>query len=102
MAIPKFDEIMLAVLPELAKEDVGTIEWKQLEVPLARFFNLTEEEQAAEYESGNGRIFLDRIGWALSYLSIVELIERPKRGFCKITELGCSLVGDNVAIRKHV
>lgn len=101
MAIPKFDEIMIPALRELAKADVGTVEWKQLEAPLARFFNLTEEEQATEYESGNGRIFLDRISWALSYLSIVKLIERPKRGYCKITDLGRSLSGDEQAIRKH-
>ncbi len=102
MAIPKFNEIMPAVLAELAKDNVGTIEWKQLESPLARIFQLTEEEQATEYESGNGRIFLDRIGWALSYLSIVKLIERPKRGYCKISDLGRSFAGNESEIKKYV
>jgi restriction system protein len=102
MAIPKFNEIMPAVLAELAKDNVGTIEWKQLESPLARIFQLTEEEQATEYESGNGRIFLDRISWALSYLSIVKLIERPKRGYCKISDLGRSFAGNESEIKKYV
>ena len=101
MAIPKFDEIMIPALRELAKADVGTIEWKQIEAPLAKFFNLTEEEQATEYESGNGRIFIDRISWALSYLSIIELIERPKRGYCRITDLGRVLAEDEQTFRKH-
>ncbi|MFK5949663.1 MAG: restriction endonuclease [Methylococcales bacterium] len=102
MAIPKFDDILPAALAELAKADIGTVEWKSLEEPLANFFNLTIEEIMTEYESGNGRIFIDRIGWALSYLSIVKLIERPKRGYCKITELGLSLVCDDEAIKKYV
>ena len=88
MAIPKHDELMPSVLSELAKKDVATIAWKDLEEPLAKVFNLTEEEQAAEYESGNGRIFIDRIGWALSYLAIVKLVERPKRGVTSTPDIG--------------
>lgn len=102
MAIPKHYELMPPVLGELAKADVGTIAWKDLEEPLANVLGLTEEELAAEYESGNGRIFLDRIGWALSYLAIVKLVERPKRGYCKITEMGLSLVGNDEAIKAYV
>lgn len=102
MAIPKHDELMPFVLSELAKENVGTISWKELEAPLAKAFKLTEDEQSAEYESGNGRIFIDRIGWALSYLAIVKLVERPKRGYCKISEKGLSLVGDDIAIKSYV
>ncbi len=103
MTIPKHDELMPSVLSELAKKDVGAIAWKDLEEPLAKVFNLTEEEQSAEYESGNGRIFIDRIGWALSYLAIVKLVERPKRGYCKISEMGLlSLVGDDEAIKSFV
>ena len=102
MGIPKYHEIMPAVLAELAKADIGTIRWKELEDPLAKTIGLSEEEQATEYKSGNGRIFLDRISWALTYLSIAKLIERPKRGYCKITEVGLSLVGDEAAIKAHV
>ena len=102
MTIPKHNELMPSILAELAKEEVGIIEWKELEEPMARAFGITEQEQATEYDSGNGRIFLDRIGWALSYLAIVKLIERPKRGYCQITKLGLSLVGDEDAIKKYV
>ncbi|MDH5389130.1 MAG: restriction endonuclease [Gammaproteobacteria bacterium] len=94
MPIPKYHEIIPPVLAQLAKPDIGTIKWKELEVPLAKLMGLSQEELITEYESGNGRIFLDRISWALTYLSIAKLIERPKRGYCKITELGLSLVGD--------
>ena len=102
MAIPKYHEIMPSVLAQLAKAEIGTVKWKELEVPLAKLMGLNEEELIIEYESGNGRIFLDRISWALTYLSIAKLIERPKRGYCKITEMGLSLVGDEDGIKSHV
>ncbi|MDH5232738.1 MAG: restriction endonuclease [Gammaproteobacteria bacterium] len=88
MTIPKYDEIIPYALKELGKPDIGTINWKALESPLAKEFGLTEIELAAEYESGKGRIFVDRIAWALSYLVIAKLVERPKRGFCQITQEG--------------
>jgi len=102
VSVPKYDEIMPAVLAELAKPNIGMLEWKSLEDPLAKYFDLTEEEKNTEYESGNGRVFLDRIGWALSYLAISKLIERPKRGYCEITKVGLSLVGKKDEIKAHV
>ena len=102
MAIPRYDEIMPAILDELSKQGVGTVEWKSLEEPLFSYFNLSDEEKSAEYDSGNGRIFLDRIGWALSYLAISKLVERPKRGYCKITKIGQSFVGDSDGIKEYV
>ncbi len=102
MAIPKYNEIMPRVLDELAKPNIDTIDWKSLEEPIAKVFNLSEEELATEYDTGNGRIFLDRISWALSYLSIAKLIERPKRGHCTITDAGRSLHGNDEAVLSYV
>lgn len=42
---------------------------KELRIPLAKHFSLTEEEMNMWYPSGNGEIFLDRISWALSYFN---------------------------------
>lgn len=102
MDIPKFDEIMPAALSELSKFRDVAVKWKSLEEPLAEHFGLTEEDLSSEYDSGNGRIFLDRIGWALSYLAITKLIERSKRGYCKITETGLSLVGKEKEIKAYI
>lgn len=46
----------------------------------------------AWYPSGNGEIFLDRISWALSYLFIAGLVEKPQRGDYKISEKGLSML----------
>ncbi|MCZ2339989.1 MAG: restriction endonuclease [Chitinophagales bacterium] len=86
MTIPKFNEIMPVALELLAKNDA--MNWRSLETPLAQIMGLSQEDVDAEYESGNGAIFLDRISWALSALGRAKLIERPKRGFYQITRLG--------------
>ena len=65
---------------------------KELRIPLAKHFSLTEEEMNMWYPSGNGEIFLDRISWALSYLFIAGLVEKPKRGDYKISEKGASML----------
>ncbi len=65
---------------------------KDLRMPLARHFNLTDDEMNALYPSGNGEIFADRISWALSYLFIAGLVERPQRGDYKISEKGLEML----------
>ena len=40
----------------------------EFEAPLAQVFDLSEEERILECASGNGKIFTDRISWALGYL----------------------------------
>lgn len=88
--IPQFDEIRIQVLKELS---AGVImRAKDLRIPLAKHFGLTEEEMNAWYPSGNGEIFLDRISWALSYLFIAGLVEKPQRGDYKISEKGLSML----------
>jgi len=102
MNIPKYDEIMPVALRELAKQGVSVINWKELEQPLASFFNLSAEDLTIQYASGNGKMFLDRISWALSYLSIVKLIERPKRGYCQITDAGREFARDHSGLKDYV
>lgn len=46
----------------------------EFEAPLAQVFDLSEEERILEYAPGNGKIFTDRISWALSYLFKAELL----------------------------
>lgn len=88
--IPQFEEIRIQALKELSAGAV--MRAKELRIPLAKHFELTEEEMNAWYPSGNGGIFLDRISWALSYLFITGLVEKPQRGDYKITEKGLSML----------
>lgn len=88
--IPQFDEIRIQALKILKTGSV--MRAKELRIPLAKHFCLTEEEMNEWYPSGNGEIFLDRISWALSYLFIAGLVEKPKRGDYKISEKGLAML----------
>lgn len=88
--IPQFEEIRIQALKELSSGVV--MRAKDLRVPLAKHFGLTEEEMNAWYPSGNGEIFLDRISWALSYLFIAGLVEKPQRGDYKISDKGLAML----------
>lgn len=85
--IPKFDEIRIQALKELSSGEI--MRAKELRIPLAKHFGLTEEEMNAWYPSGNGEIFSDRISWALSYLFIAGLVEKPQKGDYKISKRDC-------------
>lgn len=84
--LPRFDEIRIAALKLLQNNE--TLTNKDFRLPLVQHFQLSEQEQNAEYESGNGNIFSDRISWALSYLYIAGLVEKPQRGVYKISARG--------------
>lgn len=100
MAIPKYDEIMPEALLYLSRHGVQT--GRSLEAPLAEIFGLTEEESSQEYASGNGLIFLDRISWALSHLTIARLLVRPKRGSYQCTDLAQQYLNDPKKLRAYV
>lgn len=91
--IPQFEEIRIQVLKELSNGAV--MRTKDLRLLLAKHFHLTQEEMNAWYPSGNGDIFSDRISWALSYLFIAGLVEKPQRGDYKISEKGLAMLSSS-------
>jgi restriction system protein len=84
MAIPRYDEIQFPALKLLS--DGKQRKANEFEAPLAKEFNLTEDEVNQMYESGNGPVFNDRVKWALSYLSMAGVVTKPKRGTYQINE----------------
>lgn len=86
MAIPKHDDIRVPALKLLSENE--TLKLNEFELPLAERFGLSEEEMSQEYESGNGKIFYDRISWALSYMNMAGLVQKPKRGIYQISAVG--------------
>ena len=95
MTVPSFENLRLYILKNLANGGI----WRkaQLVEPIAAHFNLSVEDIAQEYESGNGAILADRISWALSYLALSGLLTRPKRGHYTITDLGKRYVSKSEA-----
>ena len=100
MSIPKYNEIMSPLLDYLSNN--GEKSYRDLEQPLAEHFNLSAEEVSKIYSSGNGRIFLDRISWALSYLTVAKLTQRPKRGCYQNTELAAQYLYNSAKVQQFV
>jgi restriction system protein len=90
MAIPKHDEIRVPAMELLLKN--SEMKLRDFIEPLSKYFNLSEEEINEMYPSGNGHIFYDRISWALSYLNMGGLLDKPKRGIYKINQKGIDLL----------
>ncbi len=86
MTIPKHDDIRAPALKLLSENE--SLKLKEFELPLAKLFKLTEQELLQEYDSGNGKIFYDRISWALSYMNMAGLVQKPKRGTYQISDTG--------------
>ncbi len=100
MAIPKYDELFEKILDYL--KDNSERKPRELEQPLAIQLNLSDEDVAKLYESGNGPIFYDRISWSLSYLKMAGLVQKPKRGIYKISEKGLDLLSTPEKIKDYV
>lgn len=90
MPIPRYDEIQLPALKLLSSGNL--MKSREMEEPLSKFFKLTFAEINQMYESGNGPIFIDRINWALSYLNMAGVVQKPKRGFYQINDVGIELL----------
>ncbi len=100
MAIPRYDEIQFHALKLLSDGNL----WKSrdMEIPLANFFKLTENEITQMYSSGNGPVFIDRINWALSYLNMAGVVQKPKRGIYKINEEGLKILKNPSGFRNYI
>jgi len=70
VSIPKHDQIRVTALSLLAER--GRLKLREFE-----HFSLSDKV-LEEYESGNGKIFYDRISWALSYINMAGLLSKPK------------------------
>jgi restriction system protein len=100
MPIPIHDEIRVPALELLKNKDI--IKLKDFEQPLSKVFNLTHDELIKMYSSGNGPVFYDRISWALSYLNMAGLVQKPRRGYYQITDKGIELLSTPERVNDYV
>ena len=92
MTIPDYQSIMLPLLEYAADQK----EYSRREAieHISKKFKLTEEEKSQLLPSGTKPIINNRVGWAKTYLKKAGLLEYPKRGYLKITELGLRVLED--------
>jgi restriction system protein len=87
MAIPNYQVFMNPVLKIFAK--LGTeIRVKDIEQQAADILSVPEEDRELMVKSGANSVVYSRIHWASYYLYAAGLLEKPRRGFYKISDAG--------------
>lgn len=93
MGIPTYEELMLPLLKLLSNKQTYTN--KECNELLIKQFNLTEEEKRQTLPSKKSPIFYNRVNWAKTYMKKAGLVDAPKRGEVKITDVGLKLLKEN-------
>jgi restriction system protein len=62
---------------------------------LAEHFSLSQDELEAMLPSGRAKMFVNRVGWATTYLYQTKLLERSRRSVYRITPRGHEVLVQN-------
>ena len=93
MAIPDYETIMLPLMKLASDRKEHSL--REAIDKLATEFNLSIEERRRLLPSGKQEIFNNRVGWARTYLKKAGLLDITRRGYCRITERGVEVLGEN-------
>lgn len=94
MAVPDFQTLMLPVLRLFADGRERSL--RDAADPIAREFQLSQDDLAATLPSGRQTRFRNRVAWAHNYLKQSGLLESPRRGIYRITDRGRSVLSSDV------
>jgi restriction system protein len=92
MAIPDYQTVMLPLLDYVSDGKEHRV--KAAIEALADHFDLSEDERSHLLPSGKQPTFNNRVSWAGTYMKEAGLIEKPRRGYLKITDRGLSLLDE--------
>jgi restriction endonuclease Mrr len=92
MAIPDYQSLMLPVLKEVNE---GEHRLSGIVQSLSTKLGLTDSELAELLPSGKQTIFVNRVGWAKTYLSKAGLLKSSRRGYFEITNEGRKVIESN-------
>ena len=87
MAVPDFQSMMNPVL-DIYTQNGSELRPRDIENEVAERFNLTEEERNEMIPSNIETVLRNRVSWAVYYLFRAGLLERLKRGYYRITDIG--------------
>lgn len=91
MAVPDYQSMMLPLL-RYADERKGEISIGEAIEPLGVKMKLSEADLKEMLPSGIQVTFVNRIGWAATYMKKAGLLEPSRRGYFKITQRGIDLL----------
>lgn len=93
MAIPDYQTIMLPLLKFASDQKEHSIH--EAINTLAEQFKLSEADKKELLPSGQQEVFVNRVGWARTYMKKAGLLTSPKRGSLLITTRGLNVLSDN-------
>jgi restriction system protein len=91
MAVPDYQSVMLPLLQFAEKKGTETSTSEAVEA-LAKELGLTEDDLKEMLPSGIQSTFINRVGWASTYMKKAGLLEATRRGFYQITNRGRALL----------
>lgn len=91
MPIPDYQSCMLPLLRYAGDGEEHQL--KEAVQKLAQDFKLTDEELNEFLPSGQQPVFINRVGWARTYLKKAGLLSSPRRGYFQITARGQTVLG---------
>ncbi|MGQ0669247.1 MAG: restriction endonuclease [Actinomycetota bacterium] len=92
MAVPDFPSLMRPILDLLSDE--SSREVSEIRDGVAVGVGLEAGDREQRLRSG-GRVFNNRVAWALVHIGAAGLVTRPARGTYRITERGSQVLADN-------
>jgi restriction system protein len=91
MAVPDYQSLMLPLLRFAGEKADETSTGEAVEV-LAKELGLTEKDVKEMLPSGIQSTFVNRVGWASTYMKKAGLLEATRRGYYRITPRGRDLL----------
>jgi restriction system protein len=91
MAVPDYQSVMLPLLQFAARKGTEISTSEAVEA-LATELGLTEDDLKEMLPSGIQSTFVNRVGWASTYMKKAGLLEATRRGFYQITDRGRDLL----------
>jgi len=92
MAVPDYQSLMLPLLKFAATVGAETSTGEAVEF-LSRDLGLSEDDLKEMLPSGIQSAFVNRVGWASTYMKKAGLLDATRRGYYRITERGRELLG---------
>jgi restriction system protein len=97
MAVPDYQSLMLPLL-QLAEERKTEISTEDAVEALASRLKLSDDDLKEMLPSGVQRTFVNRVGWAATYMKKAKLLEPTRRGYFQITGRGQDILKKKPAI----
>lgn len=91
--LPKFYEFLPYVLKLMSDGEVR--QRQEIKTQAGELMGLTDEQKKITVRSGNHLAYLDRAGWSVTYLNKAGIIDRVKRGYYQISNLGREYIAEN-------